>query len=40
MKEGSHLVISREPGWIIIHATQIDADDLVNVCRVLGVLKE
>ena len=36
---GSHLVFSREPHWIVIHATNIDVDDLVNLGRLLGVIQ-
>jgi hypothetical protein len=39
MKQNGHLVVSREPGWVIVHATQIDVDDLICVCNLLGVIK-
>ena len=35
----NHLVLSREPGWIVVHATEIDVDDLISVGRLVGVIE-
>lgn len=35
----NHLVVSREPGWIVVHATQIDVDDLISVGRLIGAVE-
>ena len=37
--EDNQLVVSREPGWVVIHATQIDVENLVNVGRIIGVIE-
>ena len=35
-----HIAIERRPEWVVVHATQISADDLVNIGKLLGVIKE
>ena len=35
----NHLVVSREPGWVVVHATQISVDDLICVGRIIGCVE-
>ena len=35
----NHLVVSREPRWLVVHATEISVDDLINVGRLMGVIE-
>jgi len=36
----SHLVTSQDHEWLIVHATNISVEQLVNVGRLLGVIKD
>jgi len=36
----SHLVVSREPFWVVCHGTCVSVDDVVNIGRILGVVKD
>lgn len=35
-----HIALERRPDWIVIHATDITPDDIVNIGRLLGVIKD
>jgi len=39
LNEDGHFVVSREPYWLIIHATQITADELVHIAYLVGAVK-
>ena len=39
MQEAKHLVFSNDREWLIVHATQIEVNDLINVGRLLGVIE-
>lgn len=35
----NHLVLSREPGWLVVHATSIGVDDLISIGKIVGVIE-